>query len=84
MDQTVKIYSTNWCVYCKMAREYFDELKVPYREIDLEKDHAAMQYIMAKTHSAGVPQIEIGDEVILGFDCPRIDAALKKAKNKEH
>jgi hypothetical protein len=32
---------------------------------------------MGKSHSAGVPQIEIGDEVILGFDRPRIDKALK-------
>ncbi len=73
----VKIYSTSWCVYCRMAKEYLNKLKVPYKEINLEEDHEAMQYIMAKTGSAGVPQIEIGDEVILGFDRPRIDAALK-------
>lgn len=77
MDQTIKIYSTTWCVYCRMAKEYFDKLKVPYKEINLEQDQAAMQYIMSKTGSVGVPQIEIGDELILGFDRPRIDAALK-------
>ena len=33
-------------------------------------------YIMSKTGRAGVPVIEIGDSFILGFDRPRIDAAL--------
>lgn len=80
MDSTntpVKIYSTTWCVYCRMAKEYLDKLGVPYEEIDIEKDPKAAEYIMGKSHSAGVPQIEIGEEVILGFDRPRIDAALK-------
>lgn len=77
MDKAVKIYSTTWCAYCHLAREYFDKLGVKYQDIDLEKDPAAAQYIMNKTHSAGVPQIEIGDQVILGFDRPRIDEALK-------
>lgn len=79
MSPTVKIYTTPWCVYCKMAEEYFDKLKVPYKEVDVEKDMAAMYYIVSKTGHAGVPQIEIGNELILGFDRSRIDAALEKA-----
>lgn len=81
MDSTsapVKIYSTTWCVYCRMVKEYLDKLGVPFAELDIEKDPKAAQYIMGKSHSAGVPQIEIGEEVILGFDRPRIDAALKQ------
>ncbi len=83
MDSTasaVKVYSTTWCAYCRMVREYLDKLGVPFKDIDIERDPAAGQYIMSKTHSAGVPQIEIGDQVILGFDRPRIDAALKEKK----
>lgn len=66
-----------------MAREYFDKLKVPYIEVNLEQDHAAMHYIMAKSGSVGVPQIEIGDELILGFDRPRIDAALEQVASSK-
>jgi glutaredoxin-like YruB-family protein len=73
----VKIYSTSWCAYCGAVKEYLDKLKVPYSEINVEQDQAAMHYIMSKTGSAGVPQIEIGDQVILGFDRARIDQALK-------
>lgn len=77
---TVKIYSTSWCAYCRMVKEYLDKLGVPFLEINIEQDQAAMAYIMSKTHSAGVPQIEIGDQVVVGFDRPRIDQALAAAK----
>ncbi|MDO8591423.1 MAG: glutaredoxin family protein [bacterium] len=77
VSSAVKIYSTTWCAYCHMVKEYLNKLNVPFQEIDIEKDQKAAEYIMGKTHSAGVPQIEIGDEVIIGFDRPRIDQALK-------
>lgn len=63
-----------------MAKEYLTKLGVAYKEIDIEKDQMAGMYIMKKSGSAGVPQIEIGDEVILGFDRPKIDSALKDKK----
>lgn len=80
ISATVKIYSTSWCAYCRMVKEYLSKLGVPFQEINIEQDPAAAQYIMGKTHSAGVPQIEIGDQVILGFDRPRIDDALRTSK----
>lgn len=80
VNAAVKIYSTTWCVYCRMAKEYLEKLGVPFLEINIEHDQKAAEYIMGKSHSAGVPQIEIGEEVILGFDRPRIDAALRSNK----
>lgn len=83
MDDTkaaVTIYSTTWCAYCRMAVEYLTKLGVPFKEVNIEQDAAAMAFVMSKTHSAGVPQIEIGGEFILGFDRQRIDAALKESK----
>lgn len=79
-SDTVKIYSTSWCVYCRMVKEYLSKLGVPFKEINIEQDQAAGFYIMKKTGQAGVPQIEIGDEVIVGFDRARIDKALKQNK----
>lgn len=77
---TVKIYSTTWCVYCKMAKEYLTKLGVPFEEINIDENQMAGYYIMQKSGSAGVPQIEIGNEVILGFDRPKIDSALENLK----
>lgn len=74
------IYSASWCAFCHMAKEYLKGKKVPFKEIDVDSDPGAAQAIVAKTGQAGVPVIEIGDEVILGFDRPRIDLALRANK----
>lgn len=72
----VTIYSAVWCAFCHMAKEYLKSKNVPYTDIDVEKDASAAQHIFAKTGQAGIPVIEIGDATIIGFDRPRIDAAL--------
>lgn len=73
----VKVFGAEWCAYCHVAMDYLKGKKVEYKYIDIDKDPAAGQEIIAKTGQAGVPVIEIGDETILGFDRPRIDSALR-------
>lgn len=77
----VIIYSTNWCAYCKMARQYLDSKNVPVIEKNIEEDDAAHNELMAKIggNFRGVPVLDIAGAIILGFDRPRIDAALQQA-----
>ncbi len=63
-----------------MAKEYLKSRKVEFEDVNVEQDQLAGMYIMQKTGQAGVPVIEIGDEVILGFDRERIDGALRQYK----
>ena len=72
----VIVYSTTWCGFCKMAKHYFDTIGVKYTEVDVEQDEAAARQIVEETGQMGVPVIRIGKEVIVGFDRPKIDAAL--------
>lgn len=76
---TVKVYSTSWCGFCKQAMAYFDSIKVNYEEVDVEKDQKAAEAMVEKTGQMGVPVIEIGDTVIIGYDRPKIDLALTAA-----
>ena len=73
----VKIYSTPSCVYCKMAKEHFDDNKIVYENIDVASDAKARDYIVNRSGQMGVPVIEIGNEVIIGFDQERINQLLK-------
>lgn len=79
-EAQVTIYSAPWCVFCHMAKEYLKSKNVKFKDVDVDQDHAAASYIMTKTGQAGIPVLEIGDDVILGFDRPRIDASLAKLK----
>lgn len=77
---TVIIYSTNWCAYCKMARQYMTGLDVPVEEKNIEEDEDAHKELMDKIggNFRGVPVIDINGDVILGFDRAKIDDSLKK------
>lgn len=72
------IYSTSWCGYCKMAKQYLDGKGITYTEKNIEEDSAAHAELMKKLNGdfRGVPVIDIDGKIILGFDRPKIDAAL--------
>jgi len=77
---SVTVYSTTWCGFCKMVKQYLNDKNVPFKEIDIEQDRAAGQHIVDKTGQMGVPVVEIGNYTIVGFDRPKIDAALQDLK----
>jgi glutaredoxin 3 len=72
----VKIYSTTHCPYCKMAKEYFDQHKVQYADVNVELDPAAAQEMIQKSGQMGVPVIDIDGRIIVGFDREAIDETL--------
>lgn len=76
---TVTVYSTSWCGFCKQAMAYFDSIGVKYDDIDVEKDRKAAEEMVEKSGQMGVPVIEVGDAIIVGYDRPRIDSALMAA-----
>ncbi len=80
-DNKVIVYSTNWCAYCKMAKQYLGSKQVSVQEKNIEEDPEAHQELMNKIggNFRGVPVIDIAGTIILGFDRPKIDAALKAA-----
>lgn len=71
------VYSTTWCAYCRAAKQYFDKLGVIYEILDVEKNITASKEMVDKSGQMGVPVIDIGGTIIVGFDRPKIDAALK-------
>jgi len=73
---TVEIYTTPMCAYCKMAKDYFKKNGVSYSEYDVSKDTAKQQEMIAKTHQFGVPVIVINGKIVLGFDKAKINRLL--------
>lgn len=60
-----------------MAKQYFDKLGVKYTDRDVEKDVQAATEAVSKSGQMGIPVIDIGGQIIIGFDRPKIDEALK-------
>jgi len=76
----IKIYSTPFCGYCKMAKDFFDKNGLPYEEVDVSIDEAAAKEMIVKTNQMGVPVIEIGEEIVVGFDRAKIEELIGKDK----
>lgn len=74
----ITIYSTTWCGYCKMAMKYLNDKGISYTDKNVETDMEAQTELMKKLNGdfRGVPVIDIDGTIILGFDRPRIEAAL--------
>lgn len=74
------VYSTTWCAYCHAVTDYLDKFDLKYRVIDIEKDASAAKDMIDKSGQMGVPVVDIDGVIIVGFDRPKIDAALKDKK----
>ena len=73
---TVKIYSTPTCHFCALAKEYFAQNNIPYENYDVLSNLEKRSEMLDKSGQMGVPVITIDDQVIVGFDKPKIATAL--------
>lgn len=74
--KTVTIYSTPTCVYCNMAKSFFQANNVTFTEHDVASDLEKRKEMIDKTGQMGVPVIDIGGELVVGFDETRIRSTL--------
>lgn len=75
----VTVYSTTWCAFCHTEMQWLEKLGVEYTAKDIEADASANEELLKKLEGnfQGVPVTDIDGEVILGFDRPKLEAALK-------
>lgn len=78
-DATVTVYSTPWCAFCHTEMQWLDSLGIKYVKRDIEEDEGAKEELLSKVDGVfkGVPTTDIGGEVIIGFDRPKLQAALE-------
>ncbi|MGE3538917.1 MAG: glutaredoxin family protein [Candidatus Tectimicrobiota bacterium] len=65
MAASVTLYSTSWCVYCRVAKKFLQDYQVPYTEIDIEADEeAALRVERWNGGNRTVPTIDIDGTVL--------------------
>jgi len=73
---SVKIYTTPACVYCKMAKSFFQANSVQYQELNVAADAVARDEMIQKSGQFGVPVIDIDGKLIIGFDQTQLKQLL--------
>ncbi len=73
----VLLYETSWCGVCKAAKRFMREQGIPFLSKDLEKDPGAQKELSCKALKEkkrlnGVPVLDVGGQLMLGFDGNRL------------
>lgn len=72
----VLVFSTPTCSFCNLAKKYFREKGVRFTDIDVSRDQTAARDMVRRSGQMGVPVIDIGGKIIVGFDKPKINSLL--------
>ena len=68
----VTIYSTPSCHFCHMAKDFFKEKGITYTEFDVASNPDKRKEMIDKSGQMGVPVILIDNEMVIGFNKPKI------------
>jgi len=71
----VKLYTTPYCTYCNLVKNFFNKNKITFTEVDISKDERALNDMVKKSGQMSVPVVEVDSEIIIGFS----EAKLKRA-----
>ena len=78
----IVLYTTSWCPHCKEAKEYLTNRKIPFTNLDVEKDVSAWEKFSEKYQAKSVPLIVIGNDqaILKGFNSETFEKALRELK----
>lgn len=75
-DRTIVMLATSWCGYCKRLRAALDAAGVEYRVLDVE-DGGEGEKAYHAVGGRGVPVTVIGQDVVHGYNAPRLTSLLR-------
>lgn len=72
----VIVFSTPTCSFCNMAKQYFRQKGIKFKDVDVSRDPAAARDMVRRSGQQGVPVIDIGGRIVIGFDRVKIEKYL--------
>ena len=75
-QKRVIVYSTNSCVWCTRLKDHLKQNNIKFEDVDVGSNSARAEEMKRKSGQMGVPQTEIGGQMIVGFDKLKINALL--------
>ena len=64
----VTIYLTDWCPYCRRAKDLLSRKNVGFSEINVDDEPTLREQMIARSNRRTVPQIFIGEKHVGGCD----------------
>ncbi len=76
MAKSVKIYSTSTCSFCIRLKQFLKENNVVFEDVNVAADQAKGEEMVKISGQMGVPVIDIGGKIIVGFEKEEIKKEL--------
>lgn len=68
----ITVYSTPTCHFCHMAKDFFTSKGIVYEDFDVSTNLEKRKEMVDKSGQMGVPVILIDNNLIVGFNKPKI------------
>jgi len=75
--KTVTIYSLPTCHFCHEAKAFLTEKNIPFTDYDVSSDQSRKNEMIEKSGQMSVPVIFVDNEMVLGFDQPKLEQLLQ-------
>ena len=73
----IALYTTPSCSFCHKAKAFFRQNSIRFTEYDVARDQRRADEMVRKSGQMGVPVIDINGKIIVGFNQPEVERALK-------
>jgi glutaredoxin 3 len=73
---SVTVYSTPTCPYCVMTKNFLKSKQIPFIEYDVSRDRIHAEEMVRKSGQMGVPVIDVGGKIFVGYQPAEIEKAL--------
>jgi glutaredoxin 3 len=78
MSKEVIVYTTPTCPYCHKIKDWLNQHKVSFKEINLSEDYDAAQKMIEESNQVGVPVVKISEnnkikKIIVGYDTDQLE-----------
>ena len=74
---SVTLYSTPSCSYCRLAKDWLRQRNIRFEEYNVAADPRRAEEMVRKSGQMGVPVLDVNGRIILGFNAPELERALR-------
>ena len=79
----ITLYSLPDCPHCAAARDWLRTHELPFTEVDVRIRGAVLHQSLVHAGRPAVPVIEVGREVLVGFDAERLEEIVSRELRTE-
>ena len=71
------VYTLPYCGHCKALKAFLSRKNIEFKDINVDENNEAAEEIIGRTGQSEFPVIEIGGELIIGFDEKEMEEKLR-------